>query len=125
MVPAALRLILALFLLEQYGVAKKDFKPYYFTYKETVEGIQDGSLDGGFLAGGYPIASYNELATQRSVRIVPVDEAILKKILADHPYYYKNVVKAKSYKGLEQDTTIMGFAGALWTHSGARYGLRL
>jgi TRAP transporter TAXI family solute receptor len=109
----------ALFLLEQYGVAKKDFKPYFFTYKETVEGIQDGSLDGGFLAGGYPIASYNELATQRNVRIVPVDEATLKKILTDHPYYYKNVVKAKSYKGLEQDTTIMGFAGALWTHSGA------
>ncbi len=106
------------FLLEQYGVTKKDFKPYYYTYKETVEGIQDGSLDGGFLAGGYPIASYNELATQRAVRIVPLDEATVKKIVAEHPYYYKNVVKAKSYKGLDQDTTIMGFAGATWTHTG-------
>ena len=102
---------LALFLLEQHGVVRKDFKPYYFTYKETVEGIQDGSLDGGFLAGGYPIASYNELATQHKVRIVPVDERSCRKILRIHPYYYRNIVKAKSYKGLEQDTTIVGWRG--------------
>jgi uncharacterized protein len=107
----------ALFLLEQHGVARKDFKPYFFTYKETVEGIQDGSLDGGFLAGGFPLASYNELATQRSVRIVPVDDGTLKKILADHPFYYRNVVKAKSYKGLEQDTQIMGFVGGVFVNS--------
>jgi TRAP transporter TAXI family solute receptor len=106
------------FLLEQYGVTKKDFKPYYYTYKETVEGIQDGSLDGGFLAGGYPIAAYNELSTQRNTRIVAIDEGMLKKITAEHPYYYRTVVKAKAYKGLDQDTTIMGFTTALWTHAG-------
>ncbi len=106
------------FLLEQHGVTKKDFKPYYYTYKETVEGIQDGSLDGGFIAGGYPIAAYNELSTQRSTRIVPLDEGLVNKLVAEHPYYYRTVVKAKSYKGLEQDTTIMGFATSLWTHTG-------
>jgi uncharacterized protein len=106
------------FLLEQHGVTKKDFRPYYYTYKETVEGIQDGSLDGGFLAGGYPIAAYNELATQRNTRIVPIDEGMLKKLTAEHPYYYRTVVKAKAYKGLDQDITIMGFTTALWTHAG-------
>jgi TRAP transporter TAXI family solute receptor len=105
----------ALFLFEQHGVTKKDFKPYYYTYRETVEGIQDGSLDGGFLAGGYPIAAYNELATQKDVRIVPVSDAVLKKILASHPYYYRNVVKAKSYKGITQDTVIMGFTTAVFS----------
>jgi TRAP transporter TAXI family solute receptor len=110
-------------LLEQNGVAKKDFKPYYFTYKETVEGIQDGSLDGGFVAGGFPIAAYTELATTHHVRIVPVDETLVKKITAEHPYYYRNVVKAKSYKGVEQDITIMGFTTALWTHGGVNTDL--
>jgi len=108
----------AQFLLEQHGVQKKDFKPYYFTYKETVEGLQDGSLDGGFLAGGYPIASYSELSSRQSVRIVPVDEKILKKILIEHAYYYGTVVKAGSYKGLEQDTPILGWGTAVWTHAG-------
>jgi len=108
----------ALFLFEQHGITKNDFKPYYYTYKETVEGIQDGSLDGGFVAGGYPIAAYTELATTHSVRIVPVDETLLRRVTSEHPYYYRTVVKAKSYKGIEQDTPIMGFTTAVFTHLG-------
>jgi len=108
----------ALFLLEQNGVKKEDFKPYYFVYRETVEGIQDGSLDGGFLAGGYPIAAYTELSIQHQVRIIPLDEKFLTKITMDHPYYYRTVVKAKAYRGVEQDTPILGFTTAVFTHSG-------
>jgi len=108
----------ALYLLEEYGIAKKDFKPYYFVYRETVEGIQNDSLDGGILVGGYPVAAYSELATQRAVRIVPVDEKIVKKVTTDHPYYYRTVIKAKSYKGLEQDTPVLGFTTAIYAHEG-------
>jgi hypothetical protein len=107
----------ALLFLENSGVTKNDFKPYYFTYRESVEGIQDGSLDGGFVGGGYPIAIYTELATRHDVRIVPVDEKVLKKVTTEHPYYYGSVVKAKSYKGLDQDVPIYGFTTALWTLS--------
>jgi len=108
----------ALFLLEQNRVKKEDFKPYYFVYRETVEGIQDGSLDGGFLAGGYPIAAYTELSIQHQVRIIPMDEKFLTKITMDHPYYYRTVVRAKAYRGVEQDTPILGFTTAVFTHSG-------
>ena len=108
----------ALLFLEYSGVAKNDFKPYYYTYRETIEGIQDGSLDGGFVGGGFPIAIYTELALKHDVRIVPLDEKILDKAISEHPYYYRTVVKAKSYRGLEQDTAIYGFTTALWAHSG-------
>lgn len=107
----------ALLFLENAGVTKNDFKPYYFTYRESIEGIQDGSLDGGFVGGGYPIAIYTELATRHDVRIVPVEEKVLKKVTSEHPYYYGGVVKAKSYKGIEQDVPIYGFTTALWTLS--------
>jgi uncharacterized protein len=108
----------ALFLFEQHGVTKKDFKPQYYVFRETVEGIQNGSLDGGIFVGGYPIAAYAELSTQHNVRIVPLDEAFLKKVTVEHPYYYRTVVKAKSYKGLEQDTPILGFTTAIYAHEG-------
>ena len=107
-----------LLVLEYYGITKKDFKPYYYTYKEALEGIQDGSLDGGLVGGGYPVSAYVELSTIHNVRIVPVDEEILRKVSKDHPYFYRNVVKAKSYRGIEQDTTIYGFTSAIFTHSG-------
>jgi uncharacterized protein len=104
--------------LAQYGVKKEDFKPYYFVYKESIEGLQDGSLDGALFAGGYPMPSYLELATRTNVRIIPVDEKVANKIIADQPGYYTSVVKAKSYKGLDQDTRILGWTGTIWTHSG-------
>jgi TRAP transporter TAXI family solute receptor len=104
----------ALFLLEQHGVPKNGFKIQYYSYREIVEGIQNNSLDGGFLAGGFPIAAYTELATNFDVRIVPVDGAVLKR-LSEYPYYYRTVVKAKSYKGVDKDVPVMGFAVALHT----------
>lgn len=108
----------ALFLLEQHGITKDAFKAQYYSYREIVEGIQDNSLDGGFLTGGFPIAAYTELATNFDVRIIPVDEAVLKK-LSQYPYYYRNVVKAKSYKGIDKDVPIMGFMVGLHTNANA------
>ena len=108
----------AFFFFEQYGIKRTDFKPALYNYKEVVEGIQNGSLDGGFIGVSYPMPSYQELSLQHDVRIVPVDEKILQKVCAEHPYYYRTVIKAKSYKGLENDTPIYGFTTTLWTHSG-------
>ena len=108
----------ALFFFEQHGVKKADIKPYYFNFKEVMEGIQNGSIDGGFLGGAYPMPSYTELSLQQAVRIVPVEEQVFKRIAKEHPYYYRRVIKAKSYKGLEQDTTVYGFTGVIFTHAG-------
>jgi TRAP transporter TAXI family solute receptor len=82
-----------------------------------MEGIIDGSLDAGFLGGSYPMASYTEVSLTHAVRIVPVDEKVIKEMASGSPYYYRAVVKAKSYKGLEQDTSIIGFAAGLFTHA--------
>ena len=108
----------AFFFFEQYGIKKTDFKVGLYNYKEVVEGIQNGSLDGGFLGGSYPMPAYTELSLQHDVRIVPVDEKILQKVTAAYPFYYRTVIKAKSYKGLETDTPIYGFTTTFWTHAG-------
>lgn len=108
--------VLGFFLLEAHGVKKEDFKPYFYTYKETMEGIKDGGIDAGFLGGSYPMASYTELSLTHNVRIVPVDRSIVEKVISERPYLLE-VVKAKSYKGLEQDTPVMGWAGGIFTHA--------
>ena len=105
--------MMALTQMEAHGVKREDFKPYFYGYKETAEGIADKSLDAGFM----PRVSYAELALTSDVRMIPMDDAVSKKLLADHPYYYTEVVKAKSYKGVEQDTPILLFAVVLFTHA--------
>jgi TRAP transporter TAXI family solute receptor len=100
--------------LEAHGVKREDFKPYYYSYKESADGITDKSLDAGFM----PVLSFAELSLTQDVRMVPMDEPVAKKIVTEHPYYYIDVVKAKAYKGIEQDTPIMLFAVNLFTHAG-------
>jgi uncharacterized protein len=100
--------------LEAHGVKREDFKPYFYSYKESADGIADKSLDAGFM----PVLSFVELSLTQDVRIVPIDESAAKKIVTEHPYYYVDVVKAKAYKGVEQDTTIMMFAVNLFNHAG-------
>jgi len=100
--------------LEAHGVKREDFKPYFYSYKESADGITDKSLDAGFM----PVPAYGELSVTQDVRMVPMDEAAAKKIVTQHPYYYIDVVKAKAYKGVEQDTSIMLFAVNLFTHAG-------
>jgi TRAP transporter TAXI family solute receptor len=80
--------------------------------RESRTGVSTAALS---VAGIHAI--YTELAMRHDVRIVPIDEKVLKKVMAEHPYYYGTVVKAKSYKGLEQDTLIYGFTTALFTVS--------
>ncbi len=100
--------------LEAYGVKREDFKPYFYSYKESADGIADKSLDAGFM----PVLSFAELSLTQDVRIVPMDEPVAKKIVTEHPYYYTDLVKAKAYKGVEQDTMIMMFAVNLFNHAG-------
>ena len=107
----------ALFFFDQAGLKKTDIKPSWFNFKEVVEGIENGSIDGGFLGGAFPMPSYTELSIQHNVRIVPVADEIFRRIAKDHPYYYKRVIKAKSYRGLEHDTPIYGFTGCIFTYA--------
>lgn len=106
------------FILEAHGISKKDYKPYYYTYREVVEGMEDGSLDGGFVGGGYPIAALVELSLKKDIRLVPVDEEVMKKVIAEHPYFYRTIIKAKSYKGVDVDTPIYGFTTVIHTNAG-------
>jgi TRAP transporter TAXI family solute receptor len=103
--------IMCLAVAEAHGVKRDAFKPIFYGYKETAEGIADKSLDAGF----FPLTTYAELVLTNDVRIVPVDEPMIKKVTATLPYYV-SVIKAKSYKGVEQDIPTMSFAVALFTY---------
>jgi TRAP transporter TAXI family solute receptor len=104
--------------IQAHGITKDMFKPLWLGYKEVVEGIQDGSIHAGFISGVYPIPAMKELSIRRDIRVIPVDSQVLKKILAENPYFYSDVLKPGAYKGVEQETPILVFGSILIAHSG-------
>jgi len=109
---------IAMGIIEAHGLTKDKYKALWLSYKEVIEGLQDGSIDAGFVAGAYPIPALKELSARHEIRIVPVDQAVMKTILAENPYLYSETLKTGSYKGIDQDTPIVVFGTPLEAHSG-------
>jgi TRAP transporter TAXI family solute receptor len=105
-----------LLLFNAHGLTEKDFKPVYLSYSETVEGVANGSIDGGILAGSAPIASYNELALTQDVTIIPVRADVIKSITEKYLYFYPVTVAKGTYKGLDNDVPTVAFSSILATH---------
>jgi hypothetical protein len=105
-------------LIEDHGITDKMYKPLWLGYNEVAEGLHDGSIDAGFISGDYPIPALQQLAFERDIRIIPVDEAVLKKVLETNPYFYRDVLKPGAYKGVTQNTPILVFGAILETHIG-------
>jgi uncharacterized protein len=104
-------------LIAEHGLKKDMYKSIFLGFKEVPEGIQDGSIDAGFIAGSYPVPALVELSMQKELRIIPVDEKVLKKVLAESPFFATDTLKPGAYKGVEKATPIMVFGIILETHS--------
>jgi TRAP transporter TAXI family solute receptor len=105
-------------LLMAHGLTKDMYKPLWLGYKEVVEGLQDGSIDAGFISGAFPIPALKEMSARKEIRVIPVDDGVLTKFLKENPYLYSETLKAGSYKGIDKDTTIVVFGTPLETHGG-------
>ncbi len=110
-------------LMAAFKIAKDTYKPLHLGYKEVIEGLQDGSIDAGFVAGSYPIPAIQELSVRKEVRVVPVDEKILKKMTDNEPYYYAGKLKAGAYKGMDKEAPILISGAVFLTHSKVRTDL--
>ncbi len=104
-------------LIAEHGLKKDQYKYSYLGFKEVPEGIQDGSIDAGFVAGSYPVPALVELSMQKELRIIPVDQKVFKKVLAESPFFGEYTLKPGAYKGVEAATPIMTFGIILETHS--------
>ncbi|MCK6210540.1 TAXI family TRAP transporter solute-binding subunit [Georgenia sp. EYE_87] len=109
--------LLTVEVLVAHGVEEGEYTGEFLGYEDVVDGLSNGSIDAGVLAGSPPVSAYAELATQQDVRIVPVDEQIADQLVKERPYFYRGVVEAGQYPGVEAEIPVMGFGTNFVTHS--------
>ena len=73
-------------IMEGYGLTFDDIKKSNLSFKESAEGIQNGTLDGCFVTAGVPNAALQELAFTAGLTLVPVDGEAAKKICEKYGY---------------------------------------
>ena len=100
-------------IMEGYGLTFNDIKKSNLSFKESAEGIQNGTLDGCFITAGVPNSALQELAFTAGLILIPVDGAAADKICSKYSYYTKTTIPGGTYKGTDADTPALAIKATL------------
>lgn len=90
-------------ILESCGITYDDIDEQYLSFGEASDALKDGNVDVGVVVAGFPTAAIQDLAANRSAKIIPLDDAIADNLIKKYPYYTKMVIPAGTYPGQDAD----------------------
>ena len=100
-------------ILEGYGLTFDDIKKSNLSFKESAEGIQNGTLDGCFITAGVPNSALQELAFTAGLILIPVDGAEADSICEKYSFYTQTTIPGGTYKGTDEDTPALAIKATL------------
>lgn len=91
-------------ILEAYGLTFNDIRKSNLSFKESSDGLQNGTLDACFIVAGVPNAALQELSLSADMTLVPIGNTQIVEIISQYKYYTEVNIPADTYKGVESDT---------------------
>ncbi|AEM22879.1 TRAP transporter solute receptor, TAXI family [Brachyspira intermedia PWS/A] len=92
-------------ILEAYGLSFNDINKSNLSFKESSDGLQNGTLDACFIVAGIPNAALQELSLSKDIVLVSLDKTQLDEILNKYKYYTEVKIPANTYNNVTTDTT--------------------
>ena len=100
-------------IMETYGITYSDITVQYLSFGEAASALKDGNVDVAFVTAGYPTAAIQDIASQRKVRLIPVEPDKADLMIAKYPFYTKAKIPAGTYAGFDQDTSAVSIMAML------------
>ncbi len=100
-------------ILEGYGLTFDDIKKSNLSFKESAEGIQNGTLDACFITAGVPNSALQELAFTAGLVLIPVDGEAADRICSKYNFYTKTKIPGGYYKGAENPVPALSIKATL------------
>lgn len=111
--------LLTLLILEAAGIdAEKDIKKQQLTQSEGVMALKDGNVDAVFWNFAAPGSAVLELAAQRDVVFIPLNQDLVKRICAKNPFLMPYTIKAGTYPKQDKDVLTVADANFLVVKKG-------
>jgi TRAP transporter TAXI family solute receptor len=102
-------------LLEAYGYKyDRDVKPVFLGAEESTQVLKDGLADAVCLTAGIPTAAVMDIATFKPIKLIPLDEEVIAKVLKEHPYLMRFTIPKNAYKGIDQECMTVANTGQLY-----------
>ena len=100
-------------IMEGYGLTFDDIKKSNLSFKESAEGIQNGTLDGCFITAGVPNAALQELAFSAGLKLIPVSGNEAATVMDKYGYYTATTIPGGTYKGSDEDVPALAIKATL------------
>lgn len=91
-------------ILEAYGLTFNDIRKSNLSFKESSDGLQNGTLDACFIVAGVPNAALQELSLSADMTLVPIGNTQIVEIISQYKYYTEVNIPANTYNGVDVDT---------------------
>ena len=91
-------------ILEAYGLTFDDINKSNLSFKESSDGLQNGTLDACFVVAGIPNAALQELSLSSEITLISLDKTQIDNILNKYKYYTEVTIPANTYNGITSDT---------------------
>jgi uncharacterized protein len=103
-------------LLDVHRMAKGDVSVQFLSFAESADQFKDGRIDAFMVTGGVPTSAIMDVATQRSIKILPIDDTMLSILTNKYPFLSTAVIPANSYKGVTSDVKTAAVNAVLIAH---------
>lgn len=88
-------------ILKAYNITYDDIEEQFLSFAEGANALKDGTVDVACVTAGYPTASIQDVAAQKKIRILPIDEDKITALTIDYPFYTRTVIPGGTYQGFE------------------------
>lgn len=100
-------------LCDVYGMKKEDVNAQFLSFSESAEAFKDNHIDAFIVTAGIPNAAIMDISTQNAIKILTIDDDILKKLTEKYPFLSAAKVPANTYKGQAADVTTVAVNAVL------------
>ena len=88
-------------ILKAYNLTYDDIDEQFLSFAEGANALKDGTVDVACVTAGYPTASIQDVASQRNIRLIPLEEDKITALTIDYPFYTRTVVPGGTYQGFD------------------------
>jgi len=103
-------------LLDAHKMTQDDVSTQYLSFAESADQFKDRRIDAFMVTGGVPTAAIMDVATQRDIKILPIDDTMISIMANKYPFLSAAVIPANSYKGVTADVKTVAVNAVLIAH---------
>ncbi len=103
-------------LMDVHRMGKDDVATQYLSFAESADQFKDRRIDAFMVTGGVPTSAIMDVATQREIKIVPIEDTMISIMTTKYPFLTGATIPANAYRGVTSPVKTVAVNAVLIAH---------